>query len=356
MPSRFRCSTILIPKNSPPRRSTILTVATIASIERRTTCASSNGGSNPASNPSAIVDVVLVESLAQPRLLERNHRPIHRRPREDNQGQRPGSPEPERQADVDDGQGQIHRIARPCVRAADDEARRLSGGMECRAPEHEPSRRGRGERTACDHEPPAHPAHPAYRHPRRPPWHEPIESDPDQKYQRELSRRRDDRQDRSAARCNDAVHAVRTTRPRMRPARRSSSDSCAVASALISIGAGLTLPSRARATSSRSSGSVPVKTPTMLMARIGKVASGTPIDPPNRPTTNIRPPLRSTDRPKPALLSEPTKSIAEKRPPVSASKLLRASGSAGSMTAEAPASSAACRFVASTSATTGPNP
>ena len=65
------------------------------------------------------------------------------------------------------------------------------------------------------------------------------------------------------------------------------------------------------------------------------------IDPPNRPTTNMRPPLRSADRPKPALLSEPTKSIAENIPPVSASKLLRPSGSAGSTTAEAPASSAA---------------
>ena len=47
-----------------------------------------------------------------------------------------------------------------------------------------------------------------------------------------------------------AVYAVRTIRPRTCPARRSSRDCCAVASGLVSIGAGLTLPSRASAMSS----------------------------------------------------------------------------------------------------------
>ena len=53
-------------------------------------------------------------------------------------------------------------------------------------------------------------------------------------------------------------------------------------------------------------------------------------DPPNRPTTNKRPLLRNTDRPKPALFSDPTKSITENRPPpVSASNPLRGAGIGG---------------------------
>ena len=156
-------------------------------------------------------------------------------------------------------------------------------------------------------------------------------------------------------RCGASRRSGQFDRERV-PARRSSSDCCAIASPLVSIDAGLTLPSRASAMSSRNSGSVPVKTPTRLTALSGKVARETPSDPPNRPTTNKRPPLRSKERPKAALLSAPTKSIAENIPPVSDSRLFRASGSAGSMTADAPASSAACRFAASTSATIGPIP
>jgi hypothetical protein len=104
-PSRCRCSTTLIPRSLPLRRSAMSTADTIVSIGRRTTSASSNGGSNPAPNSSAIIDVVLAESIAQPRLLERNDRPIHRRPRENRQGQRPSSPEHKRQSDINDGQG-----------------------------------------------------------------------------------------------------------------------------------------------------------------------------------------------------------------------------------------------------------
>ena len=66
-----------------------------------------------------------------------------------------------------------------------------------------------------------------------------------------------------------------------------------------------------------------MNTPTKLTTLSGKVASGTPIDPPNKPTTNKRPPLRSADRPKPALFSDPTKSIAENTPPVSKQALAR---------------------------------
>src|SRR5579863_1848292 len=319
---------------------------------------SPRAASNPALDAPAIIGIVRAEGCAKARLLERDDRPVHRRPGEDHQDQRPGSPEREREADVDDGQGQIHRVARPCVRAAGDEARRAPGRVERRAPEHEPSGRGRGERTACDRKREAGPAHGPDRHPRRPPRAEPIESGPGQKHDRELNRRRDDRQDGSVAPAHDAdlLPSVRTTRPRTRPARRSSSACWAMSAGLVSIGGGFTLPARASAMSSLNSGRVPVSTPTTPTPLNGKVASGMTIEPPNRPTTNRRPPRRKTDRPNAALVSAPTKSIAETPPPVSAMSLLRASGSAGSITAEAPASSAACRFAASMSATIGAAP
>ena len=98
MPSRFRCSMTLIPTISPLRRSAMSTVAMIASIGRRTTSASSKRGSNPAPNPSTIVDVVLGKSFAQARFLEGDHDLVHGGPGQHDQDQRPGFAEGERQS------------------------------------------------------------------------------------------------------------------------------------------------------------------------------------------------------------------------------------------------------------------
>ena len=57
--------------------------------------------------------------------------------------------------------------------------------------------------------------------------------------------------------------------------------------------------------------------PAMLIVRRGRVGKGISIEPPNRPTTRRRPPLRSSPRPKLVEAFAPTKSIADENPPIS---------------------------------------
>jgi hypothetical protein len=79
--------------------------------------ASRAAASQPAPNPSTIVSVVLAKGFSKARFLEGNHGPVHGGPRQDHQDQRPGYANRERYARTDDRERQVHRIARPGVRA-----------------------------------------------------------------------------------------------------------------------------------------------------------------------------------------------------------------------------------------------
>ena len=80
---------------------------------RRNGSADPRRASNPAPNPSTIIGVVLGECFAEARFLKGDHDPVHGGPGQHDQDQRPGFAEGERQAQIDDRQRHIHRIARP---------------------------------------------------------------------------------------------------------------------------------------------------------------------------------------------------------------------------------------------------